>query len=645
MTLSKQLVTLICVLVILLFAGNFMISLKDARGYLNDQLSSVAQDAAITLGFKISGATASEDRAMVEVMADTLFNSSAYALVRVYRGNDIWVERVASRSLEGVPSWFTDSLPLETPLGQAAVMAGWTKVGEVQVRSNPDLAYRQLWASARNGLLWFAGCAVAVILLGVFALQWLLRPLKAVEAQAEAICNREFPVVQGRPFTLEFRRVVEAMNRLSSKVRRMLDESEQLADKLRLQAFSDPVTGLANRRCFMDTLNHRIDDPEHLGAGALLLLQLHDFKNYNQQAGYAAGDVLLRRCAEVLQDVLPDDRHVLLSHTAGADFAILIEQVDEQRARRIAEAASLAVAGLFGELLLGSADVAHIGGALYRGQSATEWLAEADMALRQAQRSGANAIHLLTTGERESVGRGAAQWRDLLEDVLAKDSWALVRQPVFATADKAVLHQELFLRIPDPDSPSEFLSAGQFLPMAESVGLAAALDRAVLSRVMSEISAGECMTPQAINLSPSSLRDTAFVDWLMNELRQRGDMAGCLILEFPEYGAGLAEGLAGLVAALDAIGVEVALDHFGSGFSSLAQVRALKAHYLKLDGALVRSLENDADARFFVQALTKIAHGLEMRVVADSVESSAVWGLLQGLGVDAGRGYWLARPE
>ena len=133
--------------------------------------------------------------------------------------------------------------------------------------------------------------------------------------------------------------------------------------------------------------------------------------------------------------------------------------------------------------------------------------------------------------------------------------------------------------------------------------------------------------------------------WLQQVLAAQPQVAERIILEFPEYGAGMAEGLAELVTRLNALGVEIALDHFGSGFSSLAQVRALKAHYLKLDGSLVRSLDGDSDARFFVQALTKIAHGLEMQVVADSVESATVWDVLQELGVDAGRGYWLARPE
>jgi diguanylate cyclase (GGDEF)-like protein len=646
MTLSKQLVVLICALVILLFAGSFAISVEYTRSYLNTQLASLARDAATTLGFKASDDMAGQDRAMVQVMTDAVFDGGDYSQVRITdMSGEVWVDRQASRELEGVPDWFVRWLPLETPLGEAAIMAGWRQAGVVQVRSNPAFAYQQLWQTARDSLMWFLACALLVMLVGLVTMRLMLRPLKEVEAQAEAICRREFPVVQRRPFTLEFRRVVEAMNRLSSRVKRMLDESEQLADKLRQQAFTDPVTGLANRRRFMDTLAHRVEDREHMGSGVLLLVQLNDFKAYNQQAGYAAGDTLLRRCAEVLQQVVPAGRRGLLAHTAGADFAMLIEQLDQAGARQLAATASRAVAGLYRELSLPSSDVAHVGGALFHGQTASEWLAEADLALRQAQRDGANAVQLLASEAAGGHAHGAAEWRRLLEQVLESGAWELARQPVFATADRSVLHEELFLRIPDPDRPGEQLSAGQFLPMAESVGLSANLDRAVLSRVMDEIDAGRHACRQAINLSPASLRDADFVAWLQAEMAARPVVAGQLIVEFPEYGASLAEGLGELVAALETLGVEVALDHFGSGFSSLAQVRALKAHYLKLDGSLVRSLESDSDARFFVQALTKIAHGLEMQVVADSVENAAVWDLLQELGVDGGRGYWLARPQ
>ncbi len=137
----------------------------------------------------------------------------------------------------------------------------------VRVISHPGLAYRQLWKSTVDTLSWFVVGAGLVLLVGLMLLRWMLRPLQRVEWQAEAICNREFPVVEDKPFTYEFRRVVEAMNRLSSKVRQMLDNAERMASQLREQANTDALTGLANRRHFMSLLQARLEDADSAAGG------------------------------------------------------------------------------------------------------------------------------------------------------------------------------------------------------------------------------------------------------------------------------------------------------------------------------------------------------------------------------------------
>jgi EAL domain-containing protein (putative c-di-GMP-specific phosphodiesterase class I) len=91
--------------------------------------------------------------------------------------------------------------------------------------------------------------------------------------------------------------------------------------------------------------------------------------------------------------------------------------------------------------------------------------------------------------------------------------------------------------------------------------------------------------------------------------------------------------------------VEFSLDHFGKGFSSFAYLRSIKAHYIKVDGSFVRNLDRQDDNRFFLRAIADIAHGLDMLVIADSVETEPVWDALQDLGIDGGRGFWLGPPE
>lgn len=643
MRLSRQLILLVTLLIVLLFVGSFSINLNNARAYLATQLASHAQDAATSLGLSVTSHLAEGDQAVAQSMADALFDRGDYLDIRIEQlDGEALVDRSAELRVPGVPAWFVQLVPLDTPLGEAELMRGWRQAGRVLVRSHPGYAYEQLWATARESLLWYGLAGLAVLLLGSLGLRLLLRPLGEVERQAEAICNREFPITERVPFTLEFRRVVEAMNRLSAKVQQMLANSEGLATRLREQAYQDPVTGLANRRQFMEVLNHRVSDPEGM-VGGLLLVGLRDFKEYNQQFGFTAGDRLLQAAAQLLQEQLAGAGRFQLARLAGADFAVLLEDADRQgfaiAARRLAEG----LAGLCSRVELPSADVGHVGGAYFRHQTAEQLLAEADAALRQAQSAGANASVVTLEGGAAAPERPAGEWRRLVAEALAEDRLVLAWQPVLDCAGQ-LLHREAFLRMPDPDQPDRLLTAGKFLPLAEASGLAPQLDRFVLGRVLQGL--GQAASPVAVNLSPASLEDRELLDWLHSRLSASADLAGRLLLEVSEYGATAhAKTLGQWIERLAPTGVKFSLDQFGRGFSAFRYLRGLKAHYLKIDGSFTRELDRNPDNQFLIQVLCEIAHGLDMRVIAEAVESEAVWQVLPGLGVDGGQGYWLGAPQ
>ena len=647
MTLSRQLVLLVSLLVLLLFVGTFFISAYNTRDYLESQLASHAQDAATSLGLSATTHVEEKDQAMVSAMVNAMIHRGDYLSIRVedLSGN-AWIEREVELSDIDVPAWFIRLFELSPPQGTALMMSGWRQVGKIRVTSHPGLAYRKLWDTSRETFNWFVIGALSVLLAGLVVLRLMLRPLKDVEWQAEAICNREFPVVAQKPFTLEFRRVVEAMNRLSSKVNQMLMDSERLASRLREQAYQDPVTGLANRRQFMDVLTHRVEDVDTFHQGGVLLLQLKDFKQFNQQYGYPAGDALLARVAGLLKAETASINKVTVAHLSGADFAVLAEDVDAQGLHELAERIAEATSSLCGEMELPSADVAHVGAVVFSGQAVSELLSEADLALRQAQRDGANAWVVHTADGAGEEVRSASEWRALIEQAIGQKSFRLLKQPVYATADRALLHKEVFLRLINPADAEEVLPAGIFMPMAEAAGLAPMIDRAVLEMVIDELRGAASGTEKlAVNLSPASLLHEELLDWFGGVLQKNIEVAGRLVLEWPEYGATAhVHELQHWISELSPLGVEFSLDHFGKGFSSFAYLRELKAHYLKVDGSYLQSLESEPNNQFFLQAVAEIARGLDLRVVAESVETESVWQQLEPLGVDGGRGYWLGAP-
>ena len=160
----------------------------------------------------------------------------------------------------------------------------------------------------------------------------------------------------------------------------------------------------------MDVLNHRVSDREVLGGGGLLLLQLRDFKGYNQSHGYPAGDELLVETGRAIAAALAQAPNATIAHLSGADFAVLVENVDTAHLQRLGEAIDAAVAALFGQLQLPSPDVAHVGGSVFCGQDAWTWLADADMALREAQRAGANSIVIHRCESTDGTVRSGSAW-------------------------------------------------------------------------------------------------------------------------------------------------------------------------------------------------------------------------------------------
>jgi EAL domain-containing protein (putative c-di-GMP-specific phosphodiesterase class I) len=264
------------------------------------------------------------------------------------------------------------------------------------------------------------------------------------------------------------------------------------------------------------------------------------------------------------------------------------------------------------------------------------------MALRQAQQQGANAWQILETTGAHQV-RNASGWKELLERALEDGSFRLQKQAVFACPGRALLHEELFLRLVDPANDRTMIPAGVFMPMAEAMGLAARVDRWVLAGVIEHAAESTGDGRLAVNMSAASLRDEPIVDWLQESLERSPDLARRLILEWSEYAAiSHHASLKAWVERLSPLGVEFSLDHFGKGFSSFSAVRELKLHYLKIDGSFCRDLEEGEGDASFLQAVTGIAHGLDLAVIAESVESATAWERLAAIGVDGGRGYWLA---
>ncbi len=649
MTLLRQLIIVIATLFTLLFIGSVVINIHNTRTYLNNQLRNISQDTATSLGLSLSPHMAKGEMSIIESKINAVSDSGYYREVVItdIDGKTV-IERVQPAVTKGVPAWFINWVALDTPQGEAQIMAGWKQAGKIRVSANPGYAYSSLWNSSVVSFWWFLGFSVFTLLIGVIALRYILQPLRTVEAQAKAICNREYLVQDQLPWTLDLRNVVNAMNLMSTKVKEMFKEQADAMERLRADTYVDALTGLANRKYFDIQLNQITKTRRTSSTNALILIELNEFRNFTERKGYRAGVELLRGCGTLLEEICKGvpNLHYSVAHLSDANFSILAQDLVEEGVFALAEKLSLSLSNLQERGLTDSSNIGHIGAAIHHGQPAGQLLSEADMALRTAQVKGPNAFHIGDSKvDDEFSSYSASHWMEVLSNVLAECRITLHRQAIMSCKDDTKVFQyEVLLRIHDNDG--KLIPANRIIPMAKHLHLTQEFDKQVISETLARLVRPENTgIVMAVNLFPMSIKDSSFVAWLIDLLRKNANVAPYIAFELMEHGAtDNLDALRSWVERIAETGAKTGLDQVGKGFKSFNYLSGLKINYIKIDGSYTRDIHENKENQFFVESLVKFAHGLGIFVIAESVETIEERGLLKNLRVDGVKGYGVSKP-
>ncbi|MDD5523501.1 MAG: EAL domain-containing protein [Kiritimatiellae bacterium] len=641
MTLYRQLVIFTVLLFLILFTGTWFAKLESTRSFLTNQLESHAQDTASSLGLAVSQYP--DDMVSVETIINAIFDRGYYETIRFIDPNGkILLERNLKVVIEGVPSWFIKLVPLKVPEANAYVTAGWRQAGTIYVKSHAGYAYNSLWQDIKHTTLLFALCGIFILIAGGFGLRMLLRPLVLVEQQADALCRKEYEIQTKIPRTRELRRIVFVMNRMTEKVKEMFSEQVIQAEGLRQRAYNDSLTGIGNRRYFESQVTACLDNKDSDMKGILLLIRINGLEILNKQRGFLVADELLKRVAALMQEIAAKLAGSVLARLSGSDFVLFLPDYPPSEAARLSGEVANTLSSLAAADITATENVSNVGTCAYdRSVTLGQLLAEADLALAAATQTGANAWHVRTV--MESAGKapfGQQQWKEALEKVLKDRRIVLYSQPVVKAADRnIILHQEIFSRI--ILEGSEIINASVFIPIAERLKLISALDRLIIEEVMKldrkELGADDI----AVNLSPSSLQDESFVQWIQNTLVNLPENAPKIIFEFGEFGAVQNENiLKSFTAVIRACGHKLGLDHYGQSCGNLKYLQSLRPDYVKIDRAYTGELKDeDSDSRFFISSICSVAHSIDVIVIAEGVETEKQWQLLRELNIDAIQGY------
>jgi diguanylate cyclase (GGDEF)-like protein/PAS domain S-box-containing protein len=437
---------------------------------------------------------------------------------------------------------------------------------------------------------------------------------------------------------------------LLSFIVRDQSERQRFDDHLTFLADHDPLTSLYTRRRFVEELGREIARAKRSGAGgAVLLLDLDDFKYVNESLGHRTGDRLLTTLAQVLRkEVRAND---MLARLDGDEFAVLVTETPPSRVDFIVERLLKSIRNHFvneGEQPIGVTGSVGVAFFPEHGASAEDLLARADQALDTAKRRGRDQFVVYKHDESwQARVDSRLSGEKLIRDALARGRFVLHAQPILDLKANEVVQFELLIRM--LNERDELVPPASFLGTAERFGLIRSIDRWVVRQAIEllgrERKKGNLLRV-SVNLSGKSLADLELTTFIETELAEQGVEPHQLTLEVTEHAAITDIERAKIFAfAIKQIGCRLALDDFGVGSSSFNHLKHLPVDYLKIDGSFIRDLPKNAIDQHLVKAMVEVSRALRKRTVAEFVSSPEILKMVRDSGVDFAQGFHIGKPD
>jgi diguanylate cyclase (GGDEF)-like protein/PAS domain S-box-containing protein len=420
----------------------------------------------------------------------------------------------------------------------------------------------------------------------------------------------------------------------------------QMAELNRYQAHHDALTGLPNRLAFHDEVERAIAASRRRGPFAVVLVDLDRFKQINDSLGHGAGDLLLQQLSSKLRDVLPTRSG--LARLGGDEFGVLLHGLSEASGGW-ADALD-AIKAVFDEpQLIDGVPVAveaSIGVAVHptHGRGVDELLRRAEVAMYVAK--GAGRGHAVYTADEDSNDAGKLALLGELRRAISDHELVVHYQPIVDPRTNVTAKVEALLRWNHPQHG--LIPPSEFLPLAETTGLIKPLTRYVLgeaTRHCRRLDEAGYAIDVSVNLSTRNLSESDLVEDVRLILASADVDPSRITLEITESAVmSDPEGTRRVLERLGELGVKIALDDFGAGYTSLSQLAHLPIHEIKIDRSFIADLLTDAHGRAIVCSILSLSHDLDLEVVAEGVEGWDVLTDLRELGCDLVQGYFFSCP-
>lgn len=614
MTLYKQLLIRMLTIFILMASVLFVLQFNNTRNFLLQQQSSSVNNVVQAVGLALSPYLEKKDDVSAESLINAMFDSSLYSNVKLTMlESNKTIERDYPLAFDGVPKWFTQLISIEPYSQQTRLSSGWMQLADFKVVSSNAVIYQQLWSATKEMLISFliAGIIFAISL--VFMIQRILKPLKELQQNAQQVSLSHFTSALEIPKNQELADVVIAFNQMSAQLKTHFEQQAEEADRLRVRAYQDEVSGLANRNYLMTQLNSWLET-ENSGGIALLHVDLID--DVYEKQGYSQGDNLTRMLSSHLEKI--NDERYTIARLNQAEFMLLAPGISANDLVTLGRSMLNMTAALQSDPL----DVAPIQAAVslvmrHPNDTASTLLSQADNTLVKARQNVDEPLEIFKDSPTNQVSFGKQQWRAIVEEAIANKGFSFTQQKAI-NRDNQVMHHEVFAAITKDD---QRYSAGQFLFAIEQLGQGAQFDMHIIDTVFKHLKAERPQYPVAINITQNSVMDTGFMRWLGNKMTAYSELKDIVYFEIPEISFIKTPDDASLLCSIiNQHQFQFGIDNFGHNFGSIGYLNTYRPAYVKLDFAYTAQIDDQAKADV-LSSITRTASNLSITTIASRVET------------------------
>lgn len=572
---------------------------------------------------------------MLSAVAETLAARPSIASVNVTDEEGNVSDSHESASTDPIPSWFSLIDPAPAFKKRIALP---NNDSYLVVTSDKHDIYSKFTAIVVKNATMFMALSFIVYLLVTVLTKSALRPINDVIRKLNDMGGHNFTSPDASTSAKDFESLSITVNNLAATLASKFDDLTRQAELFKKEASKDALTGLSNRGAFERHMRALLNENATSQEKELIVVRLAQLASINTKLGMVPGDNYVKAITNILMEETKNNSSIrFVFRLSGGDFALISEPMEKPTRDLVLTNISTQCASV--TPLRDGTKATWIGVTRFTGSMTMQQVMEsvdsaliASMKTKSGWQLASDIAHVHSN----------SQWRERLNHIVSQQYADIMIQPVMDIEKNMPAYYETSGRFKDKKT-NDVIPMSQLIPASERLDLIPEVDKLVTNIVFKKM---EVTSQQvAINLSITSIANREFREWLVKELAQRENLCSKLFFEIEdaaliqqrEYTELLCRHLMGL-------GCRITIEHFGDNFASLSGLRVIQPQFVKLSGRLTQGIHTNKDNQLFVSSLISIAKNLNIKVIAEMVETEAESIALTKLGVEHQQGYYFAKP-